>query len=278
MLSGATVTPTTETLSTISKGVLLYKVITSGFRSEQVHEVVQKKLRGFRAYVDLLEINARESYRPIVGQFMLRSVAEKVDAELKPLYTGLADSIDNTNTKASQLFSSSNNTSTMRLIAAAVSAIVVLPMMVNAVWCNCQTNRGDPFNDLEQTYSICAQMPGAIYAAQTLFTMAHCDVASTGLADIQKVAFRMSSIVRMSATTEPLARPDEVRFWDLITLSVLSVGVILFQLPRHQFAFGLPAFAEWIAPRESDGSPIKLEDVRVTDFRTSLKPLFATCI
>ncbi|KAJ3519025.1 hypothetical protein NMY22_g13386 [Coprinellus aureogranulatus] len=66
----------------------------------------------------------------------------------------------------------------MKLIAAVLTSIVVSPMMANALWCNCVTNRGDPFNDYDQTYSVCRGMPNAVYAPGNWFRTAHCDVGS----------------------------------------------------------------------------------------------------
>ncbi|KAJ3519026.1 hypothetical protein NMY22_g13387 [Coprinellus aureogranulatus] len=77
----------------------------------------------------------------------------------------------------------------------------------------------------------------------------------------------------MTATAEPPARPDEVYFWELITF---SVGGLLFRLPKCRFIVGSPVFAEWVSNRESDDSPIKLEDVRAADFRIFLKLFFPT--
>ncbi|KAJ3537546.1 hypothetical protein NMY22_g5545 [Coprinellus aureogranulatus] len=67
----------------------------------------------------------------------------------------------------------------MKLITAILTSLLAIsPMMANAVWCNCHTDRGDPFNDLDQTYSVCANMPNADYAGSTWIRGPHCDVGS----------------------------------------------------------------------------------------------------
>ncbi|KAJ3537611.1 hypothetical protein NMY22_g5520 [Coprinellus aureogranulatus] len=67
----------------------------------------------------------------------------------------------------------------MKLIAAVLTSLLAIsPMMANALWCTCHTNRGDPFNDLDQTYSVCAMTPGAYYEGSTWIRGPHCDVGS----------------------------------------------------------------------------------------------------
>ncbi|KAK3840998.1 MAG: hypothetical protein J3R72DRAFT_446313 [Linnemannia gamsii] len=49
-----------------------------------------------------------------------------------------------------------------------------------ALWCQCITNPGDPFRDIDQTYSVCASVPNAVYNSGNLIRQAHCDVGPTG--------------------------------------------------------------------------------------------------
>ncbi|KAJ3541047.1 hypothetical protein NMY22_g4043 [Coprinellus aureogranulatus] len=72
----------------------------------------------------------------------------------------------------------------MKFIAAIITSIAVSPMVANALWCDCITNRGDPFHDWDQTSSVCTYVPGAVYTGSTWGGLRgpHCDVGSNGAA------------------------------------------------------------------------------------------------
>ncbi|KAL0959376.1 hypothetical protein HGRIS_014629 [Hohenbuehelia grisea] len=72
----------------------------------------------------------------------------------------------------------------MKFTATIFTSITFSALVVSAAWCNCVTNRGDPFRDLDQTYSVCANMAssGAVYLGSDWggLRSARCDVGPGG--------------------------------------------------------------------------------------------------
>ncbi|KAF9967801.1 hypothetical protein BGZ73_000374 [Actinomortierella ambigua] len=73
----------------------------------------------------------------------------------------------------------------MSLLPYIFTVMLLFVCTANALWCDCVTNRGDPFRDLDQTYSVCAGMPGAEYVPGNLIRSAKCDVGPSGSSTFQ---------------------------------------------------------------------------------------------
>ncbi|KAF9580198.1 hypothetical protein BGW38_003256, partial [Lunasporangiospora selenospora] len=75
--------------------------------------------------------------------------------------------------------------SSSKSIVSLLPLALFLACTAEALWCTCITDAGDPFNDLDQTYSVCAQVPGAVYQNSDWggLRSARCDVGSSRSAE-----------------------------------------------------------------------------------------------